>query len=175
MILWLNGPHGVGKSSVARHIVRAERGVRLIDPEAIGHRLRRELGEPTPDDFKDLPEWRARTVAALSAAREKLVVVPMTLSDPQHFEEVIGTLRRGGADVRHVTLMARPETVRARIGKRWNWPRAKRWALARVEGSLAALAGEPFAPHVWTDGIGIPAVADAVTAEARLFLVNEVG
>jgi predicted kinase len=161
VIVWLNGPHGVGKSSVARRLAR-QPGWRLFDPETIGHRLVRETGE-RPDDFKDLPAWRERTASALRDA-SATVVVPMTLSDPVHLDNIVGALRREGRDVRHLTLMARPETLRGRIGRRLDWPKSKRWALVRVDTASAAFADPLFEPLLWTDDIGIAEVVERVLA-----------
>ena len=79
----------------------------------------------------------------------------MTLTDPLHFDETVGELRRRGIEVRHVTLMAQPEPLRKRIGKRLDWPWSKRWVQARADKGLEALANHLFAPHVWTDGHSI--------------------
>lgn len=167
MIVWLNGPHGAGKSSVARRLVRDNPGWRLFDPEMVGRRLQRRMGLERPDDFKDLPAWREATLVALRALTG-VVVVPMTLTDPGHFDEIVGALRRKGRDVRLVTLMATPATLRGRISRRLDWPRSKRWALARVESGSAALADGRFGTIVWTDRHDVAAVAKLVLAAVNV-------
>ncbi len=171
MIVWLNGPHGAGKSSVARRLVRARRDRLLLDPEPIGRRLLRKHRGERPVDFKDLPAWREQTLAALHGAigRVPAVIVPMTLPDPAHHAEIIGALRDQGIAVRQVTLMARPETLRRRIDGRIDWPGSKRWAKARAESGIAALAHELFAPHIWTDDL----TPDEVVATVERLLRND--
>ena len=171
MILWLNGPHGVGKSSVARRLLRMGPGRRLFDPERIGRALLQRHAGERPDDFKALPAWREQTVAALRTAHDRsplpTVIVPMTLTDPDHHAEIIGALRRDGIVVCHVTLAAQPETLRGRIAGRIDWPRSKRWAMARVDEGAAAVTGDLFAPHVWTDELSLREVAEAVERHVR--------
>lgn len=168
MLIWLNGAHGAGKTKVARRIAARRPGTWLLDPEQIGFMLRRAWPGAMPDDFKDLPAWRKLTVAMLEAAAQSeapLVVVPMTLAEPGHFEEIVGGMRAAGVDLRHFALMAEPATLRRRLGKRIDWPSSRRWALARVDGCSAALADERFATHLRTDALNIEQVAEAVLRE----------
>ena len=132
MLVWLNGAHGAGKTKVARAIAARRPGTWVIDPERIGFMLRKAWPEPLPDDFKDLPVWRKLTVAMLQSAAaepERLVLVPMTLADPSHFEEILTGLRSAGVVVHHFTLVADPATLRRRLGKRLDWPSSQKWAL----------------------------------------------
>jgi predicted kinase len=155
MLIWLNGAHGAGKTSVARQLVAGRRAW-LIDPEHIGFMLRRLWPGGGPDDFKELPLWRELTLRAIRAAAAdpafSTFVVPMTLSNPDHFEEVVGGLRTAGIDVRHFTLTAGAETLRHRIRRRLDWPASKQWALSRIDRCSAALQDPAFATHVPTDG-----------------------
>ena len=165
MLIWLNGAHGAGKTSVARRIQAMRPGSWLFDPEQIGFMLRRAWPGAQPGDFKDMRAWRELTVAALRAAcaeaAGKLVIVPMTLTDPG-FNEVVGVLRMDGIELGHFTLTAAPDTLRHRLRRRLDWPRSRRWALSRVDAAAAALADERFAIHFATDGLSVAEVAEAV-------------
>ena len=158
-LIWLNGAFGSGKTTVARRLVRACPGAWLLDPERIGFRLRRT--EPTGDDFRALPQWRAQTLeAVLAAAREwpeRLAIVPMALADPVWFEEIVGGLRRQGVAVHHFSLLASLETLRRRLRWRLDWPASRRWALART-GDFEALREPEFAVQVGTDGKSVDAI-----------------
>lgn len=166
MLIWLNGAHGAGKTSVARQILKLRPDARLFDPERIGFLLRRIWPGAVPDDFKDLPAWRSMTLAALRALAAGpeggSVIVPMTLSDPRHFTEIVGTLRAEGHEVRHFTLAASPATLRKRLWRRLDWPASRRWAIARSEGVAAALADPLFGVHLDTEQASVPALAAAV-------------
>ena len=170
MLIWLNGAHGAGKTSVAKAICTMRPGARLVDPEQIGFMLRRTWPGPLPHDFKDMPVWREMTLALLKSASAgadgKLLVVPMTLANPEHFGEIVSGLRSAGVPVRHFTLAASVQTLRQRLGKRLDWPRSKRWAVTRAEETAAALQGELFAQHIATDQLSVRAIADVVLSRA---------
>ena len=163
MLIWLNGPFGVGKTRLARRLVRMRRDFRLFDPERIGFALRRIPAETKVEDFRDLAAWRATTLrmlVAASADSARTLVVPMCLTDPDHFNEIVGGLRAAGVDVRHFSLMASAATVRRRNRLRLMWPGSKRWAIERIEPSLASLADERFAVHIDTEGRTVAAIAE---------------
>jgi hypothetical protein len=163
MLIWINGAHGAGKTSVARKLAALRADAFLIDPEQIGFMLRRIWPGGGAPDFQDLPAWRELTVAALRAAAAErpmaTLIVPMTLANPLYHAEIVGGLRAAGVDLRHLTLVASPGALRRRIRRRLDWPRSKRWALSRVEPCSAALADPAFADHVPTDGLGVAEVA----------------
>jgi len=167
MIVWINGACGVGKTSVAKRLVRRLPGARLFDPERIGFELRHEGRLRSGADFQDLPEWRRLTVeriAATEAASAAPLVVPMALADPGYFDEVIGGLRSLGLDLRHFTLTASAATVERRLRERLDWPSSRCWALARVEPCVAALAAPRFAEHVDSEAKGPADLADHIAA-----------
>jgi predicted kinase len=149
LVVWINGAFGVGKTAVADQIVGLLPGAIVFDPEPHGDLLRRALpaGEQ-PDDFQDLQAWRELTrvvVASLARTRAGVVVVPMTLVDDTYFDEIVGRLRREGVRLLHLSLVASPQVVTARLRAR---PRNNDWALDRVERCASALAGERFAEHL---------------------------
>jgi hypothetical protein len=94
------------------------------------------------------------------------LIVPMTLADPRHHQEIVGGLRSAGAAISHFTLAASAETLRRRLRRRLDWPASRRWALARAEATAAALEHEQFAEHIRTDDVAVAEVADAVLARA---------
>lgn len=163
MLIWINGAHGAGKTSVARKLVALRDDAFIIDPEQIGFLLRRIWPGGGPPDFQDLPAWRELTVATLRAAAAErpaaTLIVPMSLANRRYHSEIVGGLRADGVDLRHFTLVALPATLRRRIRRRLDWPGSRRWALSRAEPCAAALEDPAFADHVPTDGIGVAGVA----------------
>lgn len=163
MLIWINGAHGAGKTSVARKLIAMVAHAFVIDPEEVGLMLRRIWPGGAPPDFQDLPAWRELTVATLRAAAAArpaaTLVVPMTLANPLYHSEIVGGLRAAGVDVRHFTLVASPTTLRRRIRRRLDWPLSRRWALSKVESCSVALEHPIFAVHVPTDDLGVAQVA----------------
>ncbi|AKN74954.1 hypothetical protein QR97_39390 [Streptomyces sp. PBH53] len=65
MIVWLNGPFGGGRTTLAAGLCRAVPGATVADPEAVGDLLRSTLAGHAlrPRDYQDLPLWRQMTSA----------------------------------------------------------------------------------------------------------------
>ena len=165
MIVWINGAFGAGKTSVARRIVERCPGAMLFDPEQIGFLLRRLLPRIDADDFQDLPIWReltGRLIAEAAAGVAGPIVVPMTIARRDYLDEIVGGLRRRGLEVRHFTLTVSAETLRRRLRRRLDWPASRRWALARVDACVAALADPAFAEPIETEGLSVADVAERV-------------
>ncbi|GAA5154550.1 hypothetical protein GCM10023340_38320 [Nocardioides marinquilinus] len=177
MLIWVNGPFGVGKTAVAHELARrldVERTGRAVvcDPEHVGFGLHRMMPPALRGDFQDLPAWRSGVVEVLDLVlREQTgpVVVPMTVLDPAYLDELVGGLRRRGHRVAHVSLLAQRETVVRRLrGRGLPGLRREGFALAQLDRALDVLATRPFATQVRTDGLGVSAVADEVARVGRL-------
>lgn len=141
MIIWLNGPFGVGKTSTARAVVERLPGARIVDPERIGFVMRRTFWRGV--DYQEVAVWRHLTLRAVErASRRGPVVVPMTVVEPDVFEEIT-------APARVFALVASPQTLEARIG---GDRRAQRWRTQNLERCLKAFSTDAFGERVDTDG-----------------------
>jgi chloramphenicol 3-O-phosphotransferase len=160
-VVWLNGAFGVGKTSVARALRARVRGAVVVDPERIGWVLARVTARGRcAGDFQELEAWLTWTVRAVRAAARvsTLAIVPMTVDDDARRAAILGALTQGGADVLHVTLRARPETLATRLAARGH--AASAWIAGRNRACVPAFAA--LEPHVDTDGRPIEDVAAAV-------------
>ncbi|WP_432573361.1 AAA family ATPase [Kineococcus sp. SYSU DK005] len=190
MIVWLNGPFGGGKTQVAHELHRRLPGSVVCDPEQVGYGLHRALPPALRGDFQDLRAWRSGVVEVLGLAdahRDGAVLVPMTVVEPEYLDQTVGELRRRGADVRHVALLARPETVRRRLrgrslGRplaaataRTGWAPGESFALANLDRCLHRLRGPEFAEHLRTDDLDVPAVAERAARLCGLDLLPPAG
>ena len=101
MILLLNGAFGIGKTTVARLLVKRMPRAVLFNPELIGRAL--QFVRPV-DDFQDLPSWRRMTIAGLRATRMVWpnVIVPMAFSNSEYLDEIRRGIERFEPDVAHV-------------------------------------------------------------------------
>ena len=107
MIIWLNGPFGVGKTSVARELVGLIPDARIVDPERIGYVMKRTFWRH--HDYQDVALWRRLTVRQVHRrARRTTVIVPMTVVDPAVYAEIT-------AGARVFALTASREQITARI------------------------------------------------------------
>jgi predicted kinase len=172
-VLLLNGAFGVGKTTVAALLARALLGAVVFDPERIGYVLRR-LPRWLPgstrdlDDYQGSPLWRALVVRGAArrslALRQRLVIVPMCISRADYLDALRAGLAERGVAIVEVCLLARDETLLARLAARgvqantdegrWVMPRALHAAaLHRAGGFGLALPSDECDPSVLVETI----------------------
>ncbi|MET7303326.1 AAA family ATPase [Embleya sp. NPDC005575] len=183
MLLWINGPFGVGKTQTAHELSRRLPGSVICDPELVGFGLHRMLPPALRGDFQDLPAWRQGVFEVLDLVLSEHggpVIAPMTVIEPGNFRETVERLRERGHDVRHFTLLAERETVLRRLRERGLGHavrvvagkaaalRRESFAVSRLDLCLERLAAPEFAEHVHTDRIDVARVADRIADSAGL-------
>jgi AAA domain len=163
-LVWINGPFGVGKTTVAQKLIERWPEAILYDPELIGALLRILLPAPlNMGDFQDIPLWRRLvrvTAIEMLSQYEKPLVVPMTLVVPDYFEEIVGGLRQEGVHVDHFTLVATDETIMARV----RGSDREEWAISQLRRCLAGLRDPRFARHIDVDTASADVVADEIAS-----------
>jgi hypothetical protein len=127
MIVWLNGPFGGGKTTLAAGLHHALPGATVADPEAVGDLLRSTLAGHTlrPKDYQDLPLWRQLTgalVAGLVRHTGGPVIVPMTVLNLAYAEEIFTPLRQADGGFHHLVLHAAPAVLQERIAASREFP-----------------------------------------------------
>lgn len=119
MIIWINGPYGVGKTTLAEELHRLQPHSFLFDAEAVGDAVRNNLPEEWFEAlFERYPMWFqvcAALLADLAGRYDGDVYVPMTLVLPDSFEKMARPLRAQGIPVRHVLLESSYEVLHDRI------------------------------------------------------------
>ncbi|MHB9753093.1 AAA family ATPase [Streptomyces sp. BYX5S] len=190
MLLWINGPFGGGKTQTAHELLRRLPGSVVCDPEHIGFGLHRALPPALRGDFRDLRSWREGVYETLDLAltrHDGHVIVPMTLTDLTHHDQVLGRLREQGHEVHHFTLLASRETVLRRLRERRpvhalrralgrNAPaRGESWAERQLDECLLKLQEPEFAEHLWTDDTTVPKTADRIAVLSGLTLRPHTG
>ncbi|KQC34905.1 TmrB [Frankia sp. ACN1ag] len=169
VLIWLNGPNGIGKTQVAYELHRGLPGSFVCDPEHLGFALRRMLPAQSRGDFREMPLWRdgvAQTLRTVLDGCGGPVVVPMTLLDPALLAAFVDPLHAAGHEVRHVTLLADRAVLLRRIRSRGETARS--FAATQADRSLHLLRAPEFARHLPTDGLPIGAVAANIAAGAGL-------
>lgn len=168
-VLWLDGCFGAGKTTTAQLLLQRRPELLLLDPELVGFLLWEVDPSLRARDFRDLRLWRRLVVEHVTAALEELgrpLVVPMSVFDPEHAEELMGELRRRGTVLHHVRLAVDEPELRRRItAQRMSEDeqanaRTREFRLGQLPAGLAADTGTalPIA------GRSPDEVADAVLA-----------
>jgi hypothetical protein len=119
VIVWLNGTHGVGKTTTGALVQELIPDSRIFDAEKVGETLMDvRPGLPQTDNFQHWPPWRPLVV---ETARRILdytggtLVMPMTVLVEQYWREISDGLAQYAIPVRHFVLHADQSTLRRRI------------------------------------------------------------
>jgi len=135
VIIWLNGPFGVGKSTTTALLLAGDPSLLSFDPETIGHLLQPVLNERRPvSDFQDWPAWRSLTVQTLIALHEELamdLVVPQTVVVREYWDDIAAGLVARGLPLLGLTLDVAPDEHDRRIAHDAAEPGAAGWRRAR--------------------------------------------
>jgi hypothetical protein len=119
VIVWLNGTHGVGKTTTATLVQQLIPGSRVLDAEKVGETLM-DIAPALPEtgNFQHWPPWRPLVV---ETARRVLdytggtLVMPMTVLVEPYWREISTGLAGYGIALQHFVLHADEETLRRRI------------------------------------------------------------
>ena len=166
MIIFLNGPFGIGKTTAARLLVERIPGAMLYDPELVGSFVR-SLVSPVEqvDDYQDLALWRILVVEVaqlLAATYGRPLVIPMAVWRRDYFDFITGELRRVDPNLICLRLTASEEVLRQRILARPDAEGSHAWCLAHMETGLAASSDPTFGMEIRTDGRTPTEVVDTI-------------
>lgn len=122
MIIWVNGAFGSGKTQTAYELQRRIPDSFIYDPENVGFFIRRNIpAEVKKSDFQDYPMWSEINYSMLKHINnnyEGTIIVPMTIVNPQYFEEIVGRLRSDSISINHFALRANKEVIQKRLRSR---------------------------------------------------------
>ena len=140
MIIWLNGPFGVGKTTLANLLHQEIPNSILYDPELLGDFFQENLPKAVcPEDFQDYPIWRQTTVQIirdLATKTGQVIIVPMTVFKKEYCQEIIEQGLIEDMCVQHNILVAEKETILDRLDKRTQ--ENNNWALKHLDNCLQA-------------------------------------
>jgi hypothetical protein len=166
MIIFLNGPFGIGKTSIAEALHLRLANSMIFDPEEVGFMLGKVLQDAERvTDFQDYPLWRTLTpVVAQHLLQQygRALIVPMTVWRNEYRDQIFDGLRRADSDLRVYTLMASPAVLETRILSR---DFGVAWSMAHLEPSLEALATGETGITIDTSQMSAPEVAAVIAGD----------
>jgi hypothetical protein len=119
MIVWLNGTHGVGKTTTSAQLQPLLPNSRVFDAEKVGETLMNVTpGLPPTDNFQHWPPWRPLVVETASRILDYTggtLVMPMTVLVEEYWREIHSGFADHQIPVRHFVLHADRTTLRRRI------------------------------------------------------------
>lgn len=119
MIVWINGTHGVGKTTTSRLVQQLLPDSRVFDAEKVGETLMSVTpGLPPTDNFQNWPPWRPLVVETARRIHDYtggILVMPMTVLVEDYWREISAGLADHGIPLRHFVLHAEEDELRGRI------------------------------------------------------------
>lgn len=175
MILWINGAFGAGKTSSAFELHRRLPNSIVYDPENIGYFLFKNMPRKLrKKDFQDHPQWRLfnyEMLRDLATRHEGVIISPMTLTNPQYYEEIIGKLREQGIEVKDYILYAERPVLEKRLDKRLK--RGENWAKAQIDRCMYAFNHDIPSEKIITDNMNVDEVVNEIAARSGLVLAPD--
>ena len=170
MILLINGSYGVGKTTVGRILRQRIAGSRLYNPEWSGSVLMRlpvKFNGSGTDDFQDIDLWRKSVVGGIKIFRffaSGTVIVPMTFSRQDYFDEITGGIRQLDGEVRIFCLLASFETILKRLKMRGEKIEdgESNWSVRKAKKCVEAHKDEVFGKTINTNELNAGEVADEI-------------
>ena len=112
MIVWINGTHGVGKTTTSAHLAQLIPQARVFDAEKVGEALMDVTpGPAATDNFQHWPPWRPLVVETAYRIFDYvggMLVMPMTVLVEPYWREISAGLAEHGVPIRHFVLHADP-------------------------------------------------------------------
>lgn len=172
MIIWINGAFGSGKTQTSFELHRRLPNSTIFDPENAGFYIRKNLPrEISKSDFQDYTMWREMNYSMLKYLDTNyrgVIIVPMTIVNPQYFRQIVGRLRDDGVTVHHFTLCASKEVLLKRLLSRGEGKNS--WAAQQIDRCLAGLSSEEFRHHLSTEHLTIEMVAESIASHLHIEL-----
>lgn len=174
MIIWINGAFGSGKTQTAYELHRRIPDSFVYDPENAGYFIQKNIPtNASKDDFQHYVMWREFNYSMLkyiSNEYDGVILVPMTIVDPQYFHEIVGKLREDGFTIHHYSLCASKEVLLHRLRRRGERPDC--WAAQQMDRCIAGLSNDLFAYHVDTDHMTTEQVAEQIASMSAVELLR---
>ena len=171
MIYWINGPYGVGKSTVAEALQKMLPKAHIYDAEEVGNAIRDNFPEESKYSiiFEGYSLWRETNYKLLKEIYERYdgdIIVPMTLTLPMSYEEIIKRLIDSDIKVEYVILDADHMTVHDRIIARGE--KEGCWCMQNIDVCLEALKNDQQAVHIDTCAKSPEQIAEEIVSHERI-------
>ncbi|CAM3678880.1 AAA family ATPase [Marinicrinis lubricantis] len=175
MIIWINGALGASKTQTSFELHRRIPQSYVFDPENAGYYIRKNVPpQAARIDFQDFPVWRETVYGMLkhiNAEYNGMIIVPMTIVNPDYFDQIIGRLRHEGIMVRHFALCASKEVLLKRLRSRGDGRSS--WAAHQMDRCIQGLSNPIFHKHLYTDSMTIEDTVESIAADLKIQLTAD--
>ena len=175
MIIWINGAFGAGKTQTVYELKNRIPNSIVYDPEKVGFFINKNIPkEMSKGDFQNHSIWRDinyTTLKYIDNNYDGVILVPMTIVNPQYFEEIVGRLRADGVVVHHFVLWASKETLQKRLRSRGE--RKNSWAEQQIDRYIQGLSNDIFKSRIETNTLSIESVAETIASRLDIDLLDD--
>ena len=175
MIIWINGAFGAGKTQTVYELKNRIPNSIVYDPEKVGFFINKNIPkEMSKGDFQNHSIWRDinyTTLKYIDNNYDGVILVPMTIVNPQYFEEIVGRLRADGVVVHHFVLWASKETLQKRLRSRGE--RKNSWAEQQIDRCIQGLSNDIFKSRIETNTLSIESVAETIASRLDIDLLDD--
>ncbi|MEH2140754.1 AAA family ATPase [Nostoc sp.] len=175
MIVLLNGSFGVGKTTVAKILRAYLPGSAIYNPEWVGSVLMRapsgiKLKRTGENDFQHIELWRKSTITGIRLYRLFVygtVIVPMTFSHRDYFDEIIMGIKNFDSELRVFCLKASLDTIKTRLTQRGTQIEGagSEWIARRIVECSNAYSDNYFGEPIDTEYRSAKDVADNIASK----------
>ncbi|MVX65671.1 tunicamycin resistance protein [Clostridium chromiireducens] len=165
MIIWINGAFGSGKSTTAELLHSKIEFSHIFDPEQVGYFLwdnfPAELKEK--GDFQDIEIWRSINYQIIKHMHDNyngVLIIPMTITDINYYNQIIGNLIENGVEVYHFILNADKENIESRLICRGECENS--WAKQQIDRCLQAFARDINGEKINTNSVNVEQVVNVI-------------
>ena len=178
MIIWINGAFGSGKTTTAFELNRRLENSYVYDPENIGYFIRKNSPEEfSKGDFQDIELWRKMNYELISLIVKEYkgtLIIPMTIVNPNYYDEIIQRLIDDGIDVRHFILYASKEEIKHRLRFRLATIFKKdTFALNSIDRCLYAFDNLITEEKIDTENMSVDEVVNEIARRCDLTLTKD--
>lgn len=175
MIIWINGAFGAGKTTCAYELHRRITRSFVYDPENIGYFFNDNLPENMrKNDFQDYEQWRLfnyEILKKLSIEYSGTIIVPMTITNEQYYDEIIKRLSDDGIQIKHIILYANRATLIKRLNKRLE--HGKSWGKQKIDDCITAFNTVICQEKIFTDNMSVDSVVSAIADITGIVLLPD--
>ncbi|WNB92618.1 AAA family ATPase [Bacillus sp. NEB1478] len=169
MIIMINGPFGIGKTTITNELLNEVKNSMLYDPEEIGFMLRNVIPdevkqlESKTGDFQDLHLWKELTVKVaerLVAHYKVNLIVPMTIRNPEYLDYIKNGFQNIDKQTYHFCLTASKDTIYERLRNRGE--EEGNWCFQQTEKCLKAFSEYNFEEYIDTENVSVAVIIDNI-------------
>lgn len=100
-----------------------------------------------------------------------IILVPMTLTNRQYYDEIIGRLLKEGIEIKHYILYAEKKTIEKRLNKRFEWGNS--WAKSQIDRCIYAFNYEITEEKIITDHKSVDHIVEEIAEKSGLTILND--